>query len=117
MTTTEHVDHSDQADHADHAGHDHSNGHKPNSFYIKVAGALAVVTALEVALYYLDLHSWYMPILMILMVVKFLTVVSVFMHLKYDNKIFSMLFYSGLILALVVYIVALLTFRFFDSGV
>ncbi len=110
MTTTEHVEH------AEHAGHDDTHGHKPNSFYIKVAAALAVVTALEVALYYLDLHSWYMPILMILMVVKFLTVVSVFMHLRYDNKIFSMLFYSGLILALVVYIVALLTFRFFDPG-
>jgi cytochrome c oxidase subunit IV len=112
MTTTEHVDLSDQSD---HAGHDDS-GHKPNSFYIKVAGALAVITAIEVGLYYLDLHSWYMPILLTLMVVKFLTVVSVFMHLRYDNKIFSMLFYSGLILALVVYLVALLTFRFFDAG-
>jgi len=91
--------------------------HKPNSFYIKVAGALAVITALEVALYYLDLHSWYMPILLTLMVIKFLTVVSVFMHLKYDNKLFSALFYSGLILALVVYTIALLTFRFFDRGV
>ena len=119
MTTTEHVDHSDHAEpfeHAESAGHD-DNGHKPNSFYIKVAGALAVVTALEVALYYLDVHLWYMPILLILMVVKFLTVVSVFMHLKYDNKLFSALFYSGLILALVVYTIALLTFRFFDRGV
>ncbi len=38
------------------------------------------------------------------------------MHLKFDNKIFSCLFYSGLILAIVVYLVALLTFRFFDAG-
>jgi cytochrome c oxidase subunit 4 len=38
------------------------------------------------------------------------------MHLKFDNKIFSYLFYSGLILAVSVYIVALMTFRFFDGG-
>src|SRR4249919_2303362 len=101
MTTTEHVDPTEATGQDDH-GHD-GNVHKPNSFYIKVAVALAFITAVEVALYYLDLHSWYMPILLTLMVIKFLTVVSVFMHLKYDNKLFSALFYSGLILALVVY--------------
>ena len=117
MTTTEHEEHTDHGD--DHGGDpsDHGDhGHKPNSFYIKVAIALAIVTAIEVGLYYLDLGPWYMVILLILMTIKFLTVVSLFMHLKYDNKIFSMLFYSGLILALLVYIAALLTFRFFDSG-
>ena len=35
------------------------------------------------------------------MVVKFLTVVSYFMHLKFDNKIFSFMFYLGLVLAVV----------------
>jgi cytochrome c oxidase subunit 4 len=50
------------------------------------------------------------------MLIKFLTVVSLFMHLKYDNKMFSMLFYSGLILAVLVYVAALMTFRFFDGG-
>jgi cytochrome c oxidase subunit 4 len=38
------------------------------------------------------------------------------MHLKYDNKMFSYLFYSGLILALLVYLAALMTFRFFDGS-
>ena len=113
MTTTEHEEHTGHGDHGDDHG-DH--GHKPNSFYIKVAAALAIVTAVEVGLYYLDLGAWYMPILLLLMVVKFLTVVSLFMHLKYDNKMFAMLFYSGLILALLVYIAALMTFRFFDGS-
>ena len=106
MTTTEHVDHT---------GHEDSS-HKPNSFYIKVAGALAFVTAIEVALYYMKLGPWYLPILLVLMLIKFLTVVSLFMHLKYDNKMFSMLFYSGLILAVLVYLAALTTFRFFDGS-
>ena len=54
--------------------------------------------------------------LLILMAIKFVTVVSLFMHLRFDNKIFSWLFYSGLFLAVFVYVVALLTFRFFDGG-
>jgi cytochrome c oxidase subunit IV len=111
MTSTEHAD----TGHAD-TGHADVHEHKPNSFYIKVAIALAIVTGVEVGLYYLDLGKLYLPILLILMVVKFLTVVSLFMHLKYDNKMFSWLFYSGLLLAIFVYVAALMTFRFFDGS-
>jgi cytochrome c oxidase subunit 4 len=100
----------------DHAGHDDGHAHKPNSFYIKVAVSLAIVTGVEVALYYLNIGKWFMPILLVLMVIKFVTVVSLFMHLRFDNKIFSWLFYSGLFLAVFVYVAALLTFRFFDGG-
>ena len=109
MTTTESA-------HVEHAGHDDGHAPKPNSFYIKVAASLAIVTGVEVALYYLNIGKWFMPILLVLMVIKFVTVVSLFMHLKFDNKIFSWLFYSGLFLAVFVYIAALLTFRFFDGG-
>jgi cytochrome c oxidase subunit 4 len=35
------------------------------------------------------------------------------MHLKFDNKLFSYMFYSGLILAITVYVGALSTFKFF----
>jgi cytochrome c oxidase subunit 4 len=56
-----------------------------------------------------------MPSLMIMMVVKFVMVVSYFMHLKFDSKIFTFLFYTGLGLALFVYITALATFKFFIS--
>ena len=109
MTATEHTDtaHADQGE---------AHAHKPNSFYIQVAVALAIVTGIEVGLYYLDLGKWYLPILLVLMLIKFLTVVSLFMHLKFDNKIFSWLFYSGLGLAVFVYVAALMTFRFFDGS-
>ena len=100
MTTTEHLDHE----------------HKSNTYYIRVAAFLAAVTALEVVLYYMDIGKLSLPTLLLLMVVKFLTVVSLFMHLKFDHKLFSYLFYSGLILALLVYIAALMTFRFFDGA-
>ena len=83
--------------------------------YIKIALILAAITALEVSTYYVDFGPLFMPALMAMMVVKFTMVVSYFMHLKFDNRIFSFLFYVGLGLALFVYIAALATFKFFVS--
>ena len=74
---------------------------------------LAAITALEVSTYYIDFGPFFMPSLMIMMVVKFVMVVSYFMHLKFDNKIFSWLFYAGLFLAIGVYVAFLSTFKFF----
>ena len=74
---------------------------------------LAAITALEVSTYYVDFGPFFMPSLMIMMVIKFLMVVSYFMHLKFDNRLFSWLFYAGLILAITVYVIALSTFKFF----
>ena len=50
-----------------------------------------------------------------MMAAKFLIVVSFFMHLKFDNKIFSFMFYLGLMLAIFVYALALSTFHFFGT--
>jgi cytochrome c oxidase subunit IV len=114
MTTTEHIDHGEE--HEAHEAHDSLTEHKTNRYYIGVAVFLAAVTAIEVGLYYADLGKLYLPTLLLLMAIKFLTVVSLFMHLKFDHKLFSYLFYSGLILAILVYIAALMTFRFFDGA-
>ena len=84
-----------------------------NAGYIKIALILAAITALEVATYYVDFGRLFLPALMIMMVVKFIMVVSYFMHLKFDNKLFSYLFYSGLLLAIAVYCGFLATFKFF----
>lgn len=83
--------------------------------YIRIAVILAVITALEVSTYYVDFGPLFMPALLTMMVVKFFMVVSYFMHLKFDSKIFGFLFYTGLGLALFVYIAALATFKFFIS--
>jgi cytochrome c oxidase subunit 4 len=91
---------------------DHEHG-MSDAGYIKIALILAAITALEVSTYYVDFGPLFMPSLMIMMVVKFVMVVSYFMHLKFDSKIFSFLFYTGLGLALFVYFVALATFKFF----
>ena len=73
------------------------------------------MTALEVTISYVDIGPIFLPVLLILMAAKFLTVVSYFMHLKFDKRIFSFLFYTGLILAVFVFCVALSTFHFFQK--
>ena len=95
--------------------HDHEAEHLSDNRYVVIALILAAITALEVVASYVDLGPVFIPLLLFLMAVKFLTVVLYFMHLKFDNKIFKRLFYTGLILAMCVYVAALLTFRFFDG--
>jgi cytochrome c oxidase subunit IV len=110
MTT---VDHLLTDDH----GHDHeAEGHVEHSdaYYVKVALVLAFITALETSTYWIDFGVLFMPMLLGMMVIKFVMVVSIFMHLKFENKLFSYIFYSGLILAILVYAAALATFLFFS---
>jgi cytochrome c oxidase subunit 4 len=84
--------------------------------YVKVAIFLAVVTGIEVALSYMvdDLGAFFLPALLFLMALKFVMVVLYFMHLKFDNRLFSVMFYLGLGLAIGVYVAALFTFKFFS---
>jgi len=98
-------------DHDDHGDHEHLSDNK----YIVIAVILAVITAAEVAASYIDLGPAFIPLLLFMMAIKFFVVVSYFMHLKFDNNVFKRLFYTGLFLAVFVYVVALLTFRFFES--
>jgi cytochrome c oxidase subunit IV len=114
MTTT--TEHTEQSDHTGHAGHPAGEHGESNRKYVMIAAILAAITGLEVALSYAHVGKFFMPALLILMVLKFWTVVSYFMHLKHDNTMFKLLFYSGLFLAVLVYLAALLTFRFFDGG-
>lgn len=114
-TTTEHqpAEHQHEHHRVEDAAHDDHGSHKPDSFYIKVALILAVITALETSTYWVDFGWAFLPLLLTLMVIKFVMVVSLFMHLRFDHKLFSYLFYSGLFLAVGVYVATLATFHFF----
>ena len=85
--------------------------------YVKIAIALAIVTAIEVALSYTQDHlgALFLPLLLILMGVKFFSVVLYFMHLKFDNRLFSLMFYIGMVLAVGCYCVALASMHFFSA--
>ena len=84
-----------------------------NAGYVRIAVILALITALEVSTYYVDFGPFFLPSLIIMMFVKFVMVVSYFMHLRFDHGLFSFLFYSGLVLAVGVYVAFLATLHFF----
>ncbi len=93
---------------------EHSENHGMSTAgYIRIAAILAAITGLEVSTVYVDFGPLFLPALLIMMAVKFIMVVSYFMHLKFDNKLFSFMFYAGLVLAVGVYAVFLATFKFF----
>jgi cytochrome c oxidase subunit 4 len=87
-----------------HAAH----GHPSEKEYVGVALILAVLTAIEVAVYYIEsVKDFIVPILAVLMVTKFAMVVLWFMHLRFDSPMFRRLFVTGIILAIGVYVAAL----------
>jgi cytochrome c oxidase subunit IV len=90
--------------------------HPSDMLYVKVALLLAVLTAIEVATYFFDFKAAFVPVLVGLMTVKFFVVLFFFMHLKFDSKLFRRVFYSGLLFAIGVYVVALTTFHFWTAG-
>jgi len=86
--------------------------HPTPAKYVGIAILLAVITAVEVALYYISMPEWLVvSFLMVLAVMKFVLVGAFFMHLKFDSPMLRRLFITGIALAGVVYAVALFTLR------
>jgi cytochrome c oxidase subunit 4 len=85
--------------------------------YVLIAVVLVVITGLEVGASYLDgdINSNLLIIVLAVMAaVKFFLVVSWYMHLRTDLKIFRRMFILGLLLAGAVYMAALTSLRIFD---
>lgn len=83
------------------ANHQVEEHHPGWQEYVKIGVILAIITAVEVAIVYVEaLGDVLLPILLTLSVAKFALVVAYFMHLKFDNKFFAWLFGSGLVLAI-----------------
>ena len=100
-----------------HGHHDDGGVHQGYSDmqYVVVALILAVITAVDVAISYIDIGPFFLPLLLILMAVKFIVVIRLFMHLKFDSKLFSWMFFAGLFLAVGVYVAMLAAFHFFTG--
>jgi len=80
--------------------HDHAeeHAHPPVMQYVLIAAILAIITAIEVATYYIDsIESVLVYILIVLSVLKFVIVVGYYMHLKFDNKLFTWIFGLGML--------------------
>lgn len=90
-----------------HDTEQHSHAHPTPRKYVNIAIVLAVLTALEVSTYFVDFGVVAIPLLIVLMIIKFLYVAGWFMHLKFDSSWFSKLMYTGLAFALVLYAITL----------
>ncbi len=105
---------------ADEHGRPHAEGgehgaHPDEAKYVKVALILAVVTGIEVLLYYRSIPSEAAnnAVLLVLAGMKFAMVAAYFMHLKFDSRILRRLFVTGFVLAAVIYVTYLLTLGVF----
>jgi len=92
------------------AAAEHGPKHPSAWEYVQIGVVLAVVTLVEVAIYYADIgHNLLVAIIVVLGILKFSLVVLWFMHLKFDNRLFSTLFLMGLIAAIVLFAVVVAT--------
>jgi cytochrome c oxidase subunit 4 len=81
------------------AAHSHP-GESKFHIFVQLAMILAVITGVEIVLIYVPLAKWLIVTsLVILSLVKFLLVIFVFMHLKWDKLFCTVLFFIGLVLA------------------
>jgi cytochrome c oxidase subunit 4 len=79
--------------------------HPGERTYVEVAIVLAIITAIEVAIWYIAfLAGVLVPVLTVLSVTKFIAVVGYFMHLKFDDKRFLIIFAGGMAISLSVVI-------------
>lgn len=80
--------------------------------YVLVAAVLTVLTATEVAVFYIPaLHGALVPILLTLSAGKFILVVLFYMHLKFDSRLFTGVFATPLVLAILVVITLIVLFK------
>jgi len=85
--------------------------HPSPAQYWKIAVVLAVLTAIEVGMFYIDkelgLGAFNAAILLVLAVAKFIIVVGWFMHLRFESPMLNRFFTGGFILAFSLYAILL----------
>jgi cytochrome c oxidase subunit 4 len=94
---------SSEANEMAHSQH----AHPTNRFYLVVGAILIGLTVLEVIGYYGETQHWYAAgtaifIILFLSALKFVSVVAYYMHLKFDNKLFTAVFVFPALLAILV---------------
>ena len=88
--------------------------HPPVRTYLLVAAVLAVITAVEVSLYYVTVLARFLaPLLIVLSAAKFSLVVMFFMHLRSDHRAFTGLFIGPLMIAIAITLALLALFGAF----
>ena len=89
-----------------------AHAHPTPKTYWLVAAALAVATAIEITIPYVEvLDPVRAPLLIAFGGLKFVTVVAIFMHLRYDLKGYRYVFSIAVVVAILMFIVMLSVFR------
>lgn len=73
------------------------HAHPTNGFYLKIGAVLIGLTVLEVIGYVGEVNHWYSELVATIIIlglsaVKFFLVVALYMHLKFDHKLFTGVF-------------------------
>ena len=115
MADHAHAPASDGAHGGGHGGHfAHTT---PLSLLIGILAALLVLTVLTVSVTSIDLGAQgNLTVAMIIATIKAGLVVTYFMHLRWDSKLFGRMFWAGALLAVAVYVGALATFEYFAKA-
>jgi len=88
----------------------HPGAHPEPSEYVVIGLILAMLTAVEVALYYIELNQKLLiATLLVLSAAKFGFVVLWFMHLKFDRPLLARLFATGFVGAIALFTVVIAT--------
>ena len=100
---------------ADHApGDPQEHAHPGAKEYMAIAVVLTVITAVEVAIFYIPrMHPVLVPSLLTLSALKFTLVAMFYMHLKFDSRLFSWLFVVPMALAAAVILALMKLFGVF----
>ncbi len=76
---------------------DNSKGHSiPSKVYLRVGAALLILTAITVAVAQIPLGGFNLVVAMIIATAKATLVALFFMHLKYDNRLYLLIFVIAL---------------------
>lgn len=82
-----------------------SNHHiVPFNVYMKVLSVLLVLTVLTVLVAQMDFGIFNVLIAMGIATIKAVSVLLFFMHLKYDNRLFPVIFLTGVFLLIIVFL-------------
>lgn len=96
---------------------EHAHSHPTWKTYVMVGLVLTIITAIEVAIFYIPaLESVLVPVLLALSAAKFFIVVFYYMHLKFDSPVFRRVFFSPMVLALVVVVGLIILFKVIPPG-
>lgn len=102
-----------EEEYAPGAGVEHE--HPSNARYVMVFVTLVILTAIEVALFYIPgiPQPLFVAALFVCAATKFTIVVMFFMHLKFDSPVFTTFFVGGLLMTVGAFVAVLAMFRAF----